>query len=71
MRWCKGRLEAEAWQILVLVSMTLFIVLNYGFDSFILSHRRDAHPRGRVADVRGSGAWCCLDGTEPPIQRAS
>jgi hypothetical protein len=37
MRWCKGRLETEAWQILVLVSMTLFIVLNYGFDSFILS----------------------------------
>jgi O-Antigen ligase len=34
LRWARGRLEL--WQVLVLLALTAYIILNYGFDNFAI-----------------------------------
>jgi hypothetical protein len=34
LRWCRGRLEL--WQVLVLLAVTPYVILNYGFDNLVV-----------------------------------
>lgn len=45
-RWCRGRLEL--WQTLVLLAMTPYCILNYGFDNFAVGAGNARFPVGEL-----------------------